>query len=392
LQDTENLSKRPLFVWLQGGPGASGTGFGNFQEIGPLDIDSKARNTTWLSRGDLLFIDSPVGTGYSYVTKNSAYTTDVDQIASDLTDFTINFMNTHPSYKDKPFYILCESYGGKVAAVFAWHLYVAMRNGRVSMNFRGVGLGDSWVSPIDFVDTWPDYLYYFSRLSPNGLSKAKDQAAKCDRLVDEGKWAAATTCWEAMENVVESLADDVSFYNVLKQSGEDPWSLSTATKRAAKKRNSMLDQANDELDDFMNGPIRKKLGNIPANVVWGGQSGEVFSKQSVDFMKPVIDTVDALLNETTLTVFIYNGQLDLICDTPGVELWMNKLQWPYLQQFQSSPRKEVLDIFGRKEIAAFVQNYKNLYFFSILNAGHMVPADAPTASLSMLDLITKVQP
>jgi len=37
------------FLNVQGGPGASGTGFGNFMEIGPLDVNLKPRNTTWVS-------------------------------------------------------------------------------------------------------------------------------------------------------------------------------------------------------------------------------------------------------------------------------------------------------------------------------------------------------
>jgi serine carboxypeptidase 1 len=375
-------SSRPLFIWLQGGPGASSTGFGNFQEIGPLDVNLKPRDTTWLSRGDLLFVDSPVGTGYSYVTDNSAYTENVDEIAKDLVDFTIDFMANHTEYKDRPFYIVCESYGGKVSAVYAWQLYSAIQQGKIKMNFRGVGLGDSWISPIDFVDTWPDYLYYFSRLSTNGLSKAKDQAGKCDKNVENGEWLKATSCWETMESVVGQLSGDVSWYNVMKNSGEDPWS------RMSTKSNMMLNQMNDELDKLMNGLMRQKLGIIPKDVSWGGQSGMVFSKQSVDFMKPVIDTVDQLLNATNLTVFIYNGQFDLICDTAGVELWMNRLKWPSLKTFQATERKEVHDKFGKKEIVAYLQNYKNLYFYWILKAGHMVPADAPTASLTMLDMIT----
>lgn len=35
-------------ISLQGGPGASGCGYGNFEEIGPLDKAMKPRNTTWV--------------------------------------------------------------------------------------------------------------------------------------------------------------------------------------------------------------------------------------------------------------------------------------------------------------------------------------------------------
>ena len=36
--------------------GASGVGYGNFMEIGPLDEELKPRATTWLAKADLLFV------------------------------------------------------------------------------------------------------------------------------------------------------------------------------------------------------------------------------------------------------------------------------------------------------------------------------------------------
>ncbi|KAL8163741.1 UNVERIFIED_CONTAM: hypothetical protein K2H54_036241 [Gekko kuhli] len=44
----KNFTELPLILWLQGGPGASGCGYGNFEEIGPLDADLKPRRTTWV--------------------------------------------------------------------------------------------------------------------------------------------------------------------------------------------------------------------------------------------------------------------------------------------------------------------------------------------------------
>ncbi|KAM0028760.1 putative carboxypeptidase C [Helianthus debilis subsp. tardiflorus] len=38
----------PVILWLQSGPGASGVGTGNFEEVGPLDSFLKPRNSTWL--------------------------------------------------------------------------------------------------------------------------------------------------------------------------------------------------------------------------------------------------------------------------------------------------------------------------------------------------------
>ena len=45
---------------------------------------------------NVLFVDNPVGTGYSYCDSDSAFTTDVDQIAKDLITLFSAFLNTVP--------------------------------------------------------------------------------------------------------------------------------------------------------------------------------------------------------------------------------------------------------------------------------------------------------
>ena len=51
-----------------------------------------------LSSASLLFIDNPVGTGYSYVTSDDAYTTNVDEIASDLLAVMKSFLAQLPQF------------------------------------------------------------------------------------------------------------------------------------------------------------------------------------------------------------------------------------------------------------------------------------------------------
>lgn len=48
--DAITYYEKPLVIWLQGGPGASSTGYGNFEEIGPLDRNLKHRNHTWVKK------------------------------------------------------------------------------------------------------------------------------------------------------------------------------------------------------------------------------------------------------------------------------------------------------------------------------------------------------
>ncbi|KAI9334225.1 Alpha/Beta hydrolase protein [Zopfochytrium polystomum] len=60
----------PLILWLQGGPGTSSM-IGLFHEVGPLALNARGeiclRRCHWNRRCALLFVDNPVGTGYSFV-------------------------------------------------------------------------------------------------------------------------------------------------------------------------------------------------------------------------------------------------------------------------------------------------------------------------------------
>ena len=44
---------------------------------------------SWLNDTNLWFVDNPVGTGYSYVESNDAYARNVETIASDLVELSI---------------------------------------------------------------------------------------------------------------------------------------------------------------------------------------------------------------------------------------------------------------------------------------------------------------
>ena len=54
--DPSERVNKPLIMWLQGGPGDSSTGFGNFEELGPLTVELKPRNTTWIQAANQYYL------------------------------------------------------------------------------------------------------------------------------------------------------------------------------------------------------------------------------------------------------------------------------------------------------------------------------------------------
>ena len=135
--------------------------------MGPLNTTLQPREYTWLNKVNLLFIDNPVGAGYSYVDNLSLLTTDVSQISADLLTIHKALTTKYSFMAQLPYWIFSESYGGKMTANFGVLLYDAIANGTITINFQGVVLGDSWISGIDYVNTWPDYLYALTLIDNN---------------------------------------------------------------------------------------------------------------------------------------------------------------------------------------------------------------------------------
>ncbi|KAL6313119.1 hypothetical protein AAG906_021650 [Vitis piasezkii] len=106
-----NPGADPLILYINGGPGCSGLN-GFVYQVGPV-----AFNTTdytgglptlllyphsWTKTANIIFLDAPVGTGFSYATTNQAYTT------SD----TLSWLNDHLDFKSNPFFLGTDSYSG----------------------------------------------------------------------------------------------------------------------------------------------------------------------------------------------------------------------------------------------------------------------------------------
>ncbi|KAK3043633.1 hypothetical protein RJ639_001695 [Escallonia herrerae] len=365
---------------LKSDPGASGVGIGNFEEVGPLDTDLKPRNTTWLQKADLLFVDNPVGTGYSFVEDTKLLVKTDEEAAADLTTLLIEVFNRNESLQQSPLYIVAESYGGKYAATLGLSALKAIEAGKLKLKLGGVALGDSWISPEDFVFSWGPLLRDVSRIDHSGFEKSNSLAQQIKQQIDDGHFEEATSSWSELEDVISTSSNSVDFYNFLLDSGMDPVSLTAdelsrgiAMKRYSKYLTSLRSSVGgdgDGLDTLLNGVIKKKLNIIPENVTWGGQSDLVFTSLAGDFMRPRINEVDELLAKG-VNVTVYNGQLDVICATKGTEAWVEKLKWEGLETFLSMERTPMY-CGNDKMTKGYTKTYRNLHFYWILGAGHFV--------------------
>ncbi|CAM0871566.1 unnamed protein product [Alopecurus aequalis] len=365
----------PTILWLQGGPGGSGVGGGNFMAVGPLDTNLKTRNSTWLQKADLIFVDLPVGVGYSYAEDPSILATTDSQVVADATELLKTLTIEIPTLQSSPLFLVGESYGGKLAAMIGVSVTRAIHAGILKLTLGGVVLGDSWISPADFALSYAQLLHDVSRLDDNAVAPANKIAATVKEEIAAGQIGKAYTTWVKLLNFTDKKTASVNWENFMLDSG--------MTSQSGLKT----------ISDIMNGVVKKKLKIIPKNIIWQEASIPVFDALENFFMKPAINEVDELISYG-VDVTVYNGQFDLICPSIGVEAWVKKLKWDGLKNFLSLPRLplQVCDPAAHCSggaTKAYSRSYKNFHFYWILGAGHRVPVDQPDVCLKMIGEVTQ---
>ena len=366
----DGYRNRPIVLWLQGGPGASGIGVGNFLEIGSLDQNLKPRNSTWIQTANVLFVDNPAGVGFSIADYNSVAKS-IEEISDDLIIVLKTFMNEHSYFRNNPFYIFGQSYGGKMAAIFTADLYKAIQNNEIQCNLKGVCIGNGFVSPIDSIGYWPSMVYEMSLIDDVLYSNLSKIAENAYHATEESHW---DIVYDAYIEIMQKIFANAPGFNIYK--------ITDITKR----RETWGLVYDMDIDAFMNDKVKKELGIIPEDVKWEIIKHLVLLVNMGDFGKPVWDMVDEVLKTSDIDVIIYSGQLDVICSTAGTLKWMQRLTWAGLEEYNKAERKTLANPYTQKP-EMFIKSYNHLKMYWVLNAGHVVPADVPDTALRMLNRI-----
>lgn len=92
--------------------------FAVFNGNGPYKINdglfAEFRNTTWIRQFNMLYIDCPVGTGFSFTEHDDGYPTSDSDVGRDLFEALQQFFTMFHEYANNPFYVAGELYAGKL--------------------------------------------------------------------------------------------------------------------------------------------------------------------------------------------------------------------------------------------------------------------------------------
>jgi carboxypeptidase C (cathepsin A) len=97
---------------------------------------------TWTAQFNVLFVDNPVGVGFSFTTDPDGFVSDEQQVGIDLYTMLEQFYTIFPHLANNPLFIAGESYGGKYAPSAACYIHQQVASGRSSINLVLLCCGD----------------------------------------------------------------------------------------------------------------------------------------------------------------------------------------------------------------------------------------------------------
>lgn len=93
-------NRQRLVIWFNGGPGCSSMD-GALMEIGPYRVNEdgtlRLNDGSWDEFANILFVDNPVGTGFSYVDGDS-YVSDLEEMSKQMSLFLQEWFHIFPEH------------------------------------------------------------------------------------------------------------------------------------------------------------------------------------------------------------------------------------------------------------------------------------------------------
>uniref|UniRef100_A0A1B6M480 Carboxypeptidase n=1 Tax=Graphocephala atropunctata TaxID=36148 RepID=A0A1B6M480_9HEMI len=361
----QNWKEKPLILWLQGGPGAPSL-YGLFEELGPFEsfeTGLKKRKYSWNNEINLLIIDQPVGTGYSF-TGEGCYHTNGTEVSEDLYQAVVQFHELFPNFKDNKFFISGESYAGHYIPALGHTIHKRNPSAKVKINLAAMMIGNGW-SDAEKQSDYGTILYNIGLIDDNTREIYNIQHKMFLQSVAKGHWYAAFRTWATMTGILHILhiGKEVSIYNYLPASDKETPNWDKFVQSAETRRALHV------------GDLEFQRNTI------------VYMKLLPDFIVSVKPLVEELLD--FYPMIYYNGQLDIICNYPMTINFLRSLNWKGEHRYRKVSRTKWC---VGEDLAGYYKGVHNLYDVLVRNAGHMVPADQPLWAYTLVNSVTSGTP
>lgn len=377
----EKASEKPLLLWFNGGPGCSSIGYGEAEELGPFLVhkgvpELRFNEYSWNKDANLLFVESPVGVGFSYTNTS----TDLQHLGDDLTAndtymFLVCWFKRFPQFKPFDFYIAGESYAGHYVPQLAEKIFDANKEAKENyINLKGFMIGNALMDDDTDQKGMIDYAWDHAVISDQLYQSIKK---KCNFSIDNNN----DSCNVEMARYfqVYKIIDMFNLY-VPTCVSDNSTKISTMIEGIAPKLFSKYREWHQKPSGYdpCVGSYTELYFNRPdvqealhANVTKIGYKWSHCSygiHHWSDAPTSTLPIIRKLINGG-LRVWVYSGDTDGRIPVTSTRLTLNKLGLNTIQEWKPW--------YNKKQVGGWTIIYDGLTFVTVRGAGHQVPTFAP---------------
>uniref|UniRef100_A0A0E0KT02 Carboxypeptidase n=1 Tax=Oryza punctata TaxID=4537 RepID=A0A0E0KT02_ORYPU len=366
----------------------------------------------WLNGAvNLLFLEAPVGVGFSYTNRTSDLRRLGDRVtAQDSYSFLLNWLNKFPEFKNRDFYIAGESYAGHYVPQLAELIYDGNKGAsrdRV-INIKGFMIGNAVLNDATDQMGMVEYAWSHAIISDELYSAVRRE---CDSFKEEDGGKPGKGCSPAVRAFLRAY-DDIDIYSIY-----TPTCLSSSSASASPRRSSPGLVTAPRL--FSKHEAWRRMQRVPAGydpcteeyvrgyfnredvqrALHANRTGlsypyspcsEVIRKWN-DSPSTVLPILKKLM-AAGLRIWVYSGDTDGRVPVTSTRYSLNAMRLrPRLRKTAGDGAGEESEWGGwrawydRQQVGGWAVEYEEgLTLVTVRGAGHQVPLFAPRRSLAML--------
>ncbi|CAI0464511.1 unnamed protein product [Linum tenue] len=338
-----NPVEDPVVLWLTGGPGCSALS-GLVYEIGPMNFEIVEYNgslpslvlnpDSWTQVASIIFVDMPVGTGFSYATTiEASQSSDFLQIQHAY-EFLRKWLIDHPEFITNPVYIGGDSFSGLIVPGVVANISDGNEEGKVPfINLKGYLLGNAATDSLFETNFEIPYAYGHAIISYELYQSLKRNCGGNYKIHDPNNSA----CLANMKAYNETYGYLLSKY----------W-------------------ANDK---FVQTALHIKEGSIGT---WQR------CNYGLPYTHQIFRTVDdhLYLSGKGYRSLVYSGDHDMMVTYLGTQAWIRALNFSIVDDWRSWHVEN--------QVAGYTRTYSNkMTFATVKGGGHTAPEYKPHECFAM---------
>ncbi|TYI72064.1 hypothetical protein E1A91_D07G033300v1 [Gossypium mustelinum] len=367
--------KKPLLLWLNGGPGCSSVAYGASEEIGPFRINKTGSSLylnkySWNMEANILFLESPAGVGFSYTnTSSDLKDSGDDRTAQDALIFLTRWMSRFPAYRHREFYIAGESYAGHYVPQLAKkiHDYNKAHSNPI-INLKGFMVGnavtDNYYDSIGTVTFWWSHSMISDRTYKSIMKHCNFTAEK-----------SSTRCDDAVSYAINHEFGDIDQYSIYTPSC---LALTNKSARHIRLGNTLLHRqisgydpcTENYAEKYYNRPDVQKAMHANTTGIpykWTACSDVLIKNwnDSENSMLPIYKELIA----AGLRIWVFSGDTDSVVPVTATRFSLSHLNLHIKTPWYPWN--------SGNQVGGWTEVYEGLTFATVRGAGHEVPLFQP---------------